>query len=71
MLLAVAAATALLAACDKPKTPKVDAATEQAEALERARKGPYGAPVKAYEGAKAMDADLNKKVQDAVEKAEK
>lgn len=66
----VAGALLLPAACGKEKTPKVDAATEQAEALERARKGPMGAQVQALDKAKALEADLNKKAAENLEKAD-
>ena len=58
--------------CSKPPPPKVDAATERAEAAERAKQRAYGGDaVKAHEMAKGLEADLNKKAQDAVDKAEK
>jgi outer membrane murein-binding lipoprotein Lpp len=60
-----------LAGCgEKAKTPKVDAATEQAEALERARKGPMGTQVKAIDKAKALEADMNAKAAANLEKAD-
>jgi hypothetical protein len=68
------AAAAMLAACGKPDTPKVDAATERAEATERAKKDVFGAQVKALESAKALEADVNKKAQetsDAIDKMSK
>jgi hypothetical protein len=71
LLLPLAAAALLLpAACQKEKTPKVDAATEQAEALERARKGPMGAQVQALDKAKALEADMNAKAAANLEKAD-
>ena len=69
--LAAALAAALLAGCGKPETPKVDAATERAQATERAKQDAYGTQVKAPENAKSMGADMNKKAQDAVDNAEK
>ena len=69
--LAAALAAALLAGCGKPETPKVDAATERAQATERAKQDAYGTQVKALENAKSMGADMNKKAQDAVDNAEK
>jgi hypothetical protein len=39
--------------------------------MERAKQGPYGTQLKALENAKGMQADLNKKAQDEVERAEK
>jgi hypothetical protein len=55
--------------CGK-EAPKVDAATEQKEALERSKQGVFGTQVKALEAAKGMEADLNKKAQESVDKAE-
>lgn len=68
---ALGAAALALAACSKQEAPKVDAATERAEATKRAKEGPLGAQVKALETAKGMEADLNKKVDDSVSKMEK
>jgi len=68
---ALAFAALAAASCGKAKEPTVDAATERAQALERAKQGPYGSQVKALESAKGMEADLNKKVQESVERAEK
>ena len=63
---AMAALAALaLAACGKSEAPKVDAATERAEATERAKQRAYGGTeVKALEKANQMGADLNKQAQD-------
>lgn len=69
--LGAALAAALLAGCGKPETPKVDAATERAQATERAKQDAFGTQVKALENAKNMGADMNKKAQDAVDNAEK
>jgi hypothetical protein len=70
-VLLLAAALTLPAACgEKAKTPKVDAAAEQAEALERARQGPMGAQVKALDKANALGAEMNKKAQENLEKAD-
>jgi hypothetical protein len=66
-----AAMLTLVAACGKKPEPTVDAAAERAAATERAKQGPYGTQMKALETAKGMEADINKKVQDAVEKTEK
>ena len=55
--------------CGK-EAPKVDAATEQKEALERSKQGAFGTQVKALEAAKGMEADLNKKAQESIDKAE-
>ncbi|MEO7741326.1 MAG: hypothetical protein ABIR98_00125 [Usitatibacter sp.] len=69
--MAAALAALAIAGCGKPATPKVDAATERAEALERAKKDAFGAQVRAVEDAKALGADINKKAQDSVDNAEK
>ena len=72
--LAVALAGALLlaAACNKEKTPKVeDAAAQRAAALERSKHDAFGTQVKALEKAKGIEADVNQKAQDAVDKIEK
>jgi hydrogenase maturation factor HypF (carbamoyltransferase family) len=57
--------------CNKPPAPKVDAATEREEALQRAREGTFGTQVKALDKAKALGADLNSKAEEMVDKAEK
>jgi hypothetical protein len=71
-LLAVILLTALgLAGCgEKAKQPKVDAATEQREAHDRAVKDTFGTQVKAYDQAKALGADMNQKVEDNVGKVD-
>jgi hypothetical protein len=51
------------AGCGKPAPPKVDAATERAQATERAKEGPYGTQVQAHEKAKAMGEDINRKAE--------
>ena len=63
---AMAALAALaLVACGKKDEPKVDAATERAEATERAKQRAYGGTeVKALEKANQMGADINKQAQD-------
>ena len=66
-----AAAVLAAAACGKSEAPKVDAATERAEANKRAREGPLGAQVKAHDDAKKMQEDLNSKVQSNVDSIEK
>jgi len=48
----------------------VDAATERREATERAKKGAFGTQVKALEQAKGLEADINKKAQESIDKAE-
>lgn len=67
---ALACAALPLSGCGKPPEPKVDAATQRAQATERAREGAFGSQVKALEGAKAMEADLNRKAQESVDKIE-
>lgn len=69
--MAAALAALAIAGCGKPATPKVDAATERAEATERAKKDVFGAQVKAAEDAKALGADINRKAQASVDNAEK
>jgi len=68
---ALALAATLAAGCGESKKPKVDAATEQREALERAKKGPYGTQVEALEKSKALGDDINKKAQESVDRIEK
>jgi len=68
---ALAVAATLLAGCGESKKPKVDAATEQREALERAKKGPYGTQVQSLETAKKLEEDINKKASESVDKIEK
>ena len=67
-VLAAMAVAALAAACGESKKPKVDAATEQAEAKKRAEQGPFGTQVKAIDTAKNLGNDVNQKVEDAVTK---
>jgi hypothetical protein len=68
---AVLALLAMIAAgCGKKESPSTDAATEQKEALERAKKGAFGTQVKALEDAKGLGADLDRKARESVEKAE-
>ena len=67
-------AIAVLAGCGRSESPKVDAATERAEATERAKKDAFGTQVQAHEKAKSIGADVNKKAeeqQDAVDKMSK
>ena len=68
---ALAAALLLAAACNKDKTPKVDAAAQRTEALERSKKAAFGTQVNALETAKGIEADVNQKAADAVDKIEK
>jgi hypothetical protein len=70
-LAAAAIAFAALAGCGKPEAPKVDAATERAEATERAKQRAYGgSELKALEKAKGLEADINKKAEEGVERAD-
>jgi hypothetical protein len=72
LVVAAAAVVALAAACgEKPKTPKVDAAAERQAATERAKQGAFGDQVKALETAKGIEADVNRKAQESVDKIEK
>jgi hypothetical protein len=64
-------AALLLAGCNKPKEPKVDAATEREQATERAKQGPYGAQVQAIDKAKGMESDINDKVESNLETVDK
>ena len=68
---ALLAALVLAAGCGQSKTPKADPSAERAAATQRAREGPFGTQVQAVESAKAMEADINKKAQDSVDKVEK
>jgi hypothetical protein len=69
-LAAAVAVLAIAAGCGKPAEPKVDAATERAQALERSRQGAFGTQVQAIDKAKAMEADVNQKAQDNLDKAD-
>jgi hypothetical protein len=72
LLLVATGAAIAVGGCSKPPPPKVDAATEQREAGERARQRAYGGDaLKALDKAKGMQDDLNKKAIDSVDKAEK
>jgi len=67
-------AVVALAGCGRSEAPKVDAATERAQATERAKKDAFGTQVQAHEKAKTIGADVNKKAeeqQDAVDKMSK
>ena len=64
-------AATLVAGCGKKEEPKVDAATEQREAMDRARKGPYGSQIQSLDKAKALEADINKKASEQVDNIEK
>ncbi|MGZ5035710.1 MAG: hypothetical protein ACXWG1_07190 [Usitatibacter sp.] len=70
--LALAASSLVLAtACGQQKAPKVDAEAERAAALERARHDAFGTQVQALDKAKALEADVNRKAQESVDRAEK
>jgi hypothetical protein len=68
--LAAAVAVLAIAACSKPPEPKVDAASERAQALERSKQGAFGTQVQAVEKAKGMEADLNQKAEASLDKAD-
>jgi hypothetical protein len=68
-LLAAVVALAV-AGCGKPPEPKVDAATERAQATERAKKDAFGAQVGAVETARSIEADVNQKAKDSLDKAD-
>ncbi len=68
---ALALALPLVAACGKSEAPPADPAAERAAATKRAEEGPYGAQMKALDKAKNLGADINKKVEDNLEKADK
>jgi hypothetical protein len=68
---ALALAGALAAAgCGEAKKPTVNP-NERAEALERAKQGPYGSQVKSIDTAKALSDDINKKASESVDRIEK
>ena len=67
---ALAIAAAAAAGCSKEPAPKVDAATEQAQARDRARQDAFGAQVKAVDDAKKLGADLNATAAGNVDRAE-
>ncbi|MCM2327901.1 MAG: hypothetical protein NDI88_08440 [Lysobacter sp.] len=67
---AIALAALVAAGCGKKEEARVDAATGQKEALERAKTGAFGTQVNALENAKGVQADFDRKAQEAVEKAE-
>ena len=71
-VLVLAATLALVAGCGKSEPPaQVDAAKQREEALERARHEAFGTQVKALDKAKGLQDELNKKVIDNMDKAEK
>lgn len=62
---AAALAALALAGCGRSEAPKVDSATERAEATERAKGRVYGgSEVKALESAGRIGDDVNKKAQE-------
>ena len=67
----LAALMALVAACSESKTPKVDAAAEREAATARAKDAAFGTQMKALETAKGMEADVNRKAQESVDRIEK
>jgi len=67
---ALAAATILATGCSKQEAPKVDAATERADANKRAREDVFGTQVKAHDDAQKMGDDLNKKAQENLDKVD-
>jgi hypothetical protein len=69
--LALIVAMLALGGCGRPPAPKVDAATEREQALQRSREGAFSAQVKALDTAKGLGAEVNKKAEEMVDKAEK
>jgi len=67
---ALAAAAIFATACSKEPAPKVDAATERADANKRAREDTFGTQVKALDKAKELPDDLNKKAQENLDKVD-
>ena len=70
LALSLLAALGLAGCGEKAKEPKVDAATEQREAHDRAAKGAFGTQVQAYDKAKALGGEMNQKVEDNVDKVD-
>lgn len=66
---ALAVAALFAFGCGK-EAPKADADAERKAALERSKEGAFGTQVKALEAAKGLEADLDRKAREAVEKAE-
>ena len=62
---------AALAGCGRSEAPPKDAATERAEATERAKKDVFGTQVQALEKAKNLGADANQKAEAAGDAADK
>jgi len=71
VVLAAAMAVGAAACSKKPPPEPVDAKKEQAEALERARHDAFGTQVQALDKAKALEADVNKKASENVDRIEK
>ena len=69
--LAAILAIAALAGCGRSEAPKADAATERAQATERAKKDVFGTQVQAHEKAKATGADVNQKAGAGLDAADK
>ena len=66
----VLVATLAAGGCGESRKPQVNP-NERAEALERAKQGPYGAQVKSIDTAKALSDDINKKASESVDRIEK
>jgi predicted small lipoprotein YifL len=66
-----ALAVAALAGCGRIEAPKADAATERAQATERAKKDAFGTQVQAHEKARAIGADVNDKAASGLDAADK
>ena len=71
-VVAAALVAALAAGCGKKaEEASVDAATERAQATERAKKDAFGTQVQSLEKAKDLGADMNKKAQEGLDAADK
>ncbi len=68
--LAVLVLAALLGGCGKEAPKASDPEKERAEALERSKHGAFGTQVQGLEKAKGVEADLDKKSREAIDKAE-
>ena len=64
-------AIAALAGCGRSDAPTVDAATERAQAKERASKDVFGTQVQAHDKAQAAGADMNQKAAAGLDAADK
>ena len=69
--LAAILVSAALSGCGRSEAPKVDAATERAQATERAKKDAFGTQVQSLEKAKALGADVNQKAESGLDAADK